>query len=137
MEGECPICYEGLEHYPSSKLITCSHEFHIDCIHKWLKIRSSCPVCRAPLESNFLAKQKFFKNIYKDCNISFDQEKVLKINYDNKYKAAIPYNKIKSIYIDKKGTKIVYNNSKRIDTLSFKIPNAYYFLECFRSKVMA
>lgn len=135
MDNICPICFEDLDQSPSSKLIGCAHEFHIHCIHHWLKLRSNCPMCRSPLENTFNAKQKFSKKNYLDCKLLLDPEGILKINYDNNYKVSIPYTKIKSLFIDKECTNIEYNHFNNIITLKFKIPNAYYFLECFRNKV--
>lgn len=136
MEEECPICYEDLELKPSSKLISCTHEFHIECIHQWLKIRSSCPICRSPLNNTFTAKQKFSKKNNLNCNLILDPEKKLEIRYENNYKASIPYNKIKSVKVGKKFTNIVFNYCNKLETLIFLIPNAFYFLECFRTKVI-
>lgn len=137
MEDSCPICYEDLEQDSSSKLINCMHEFHIECIHQWLKIRSSCPICRSPLNNTFTAKQKYSKKNYLNCSLILDPEKKLEIKYENNYKASIPFNKIKSVKVGSKFTNIVFNYYNKLDTLEFAIPNAFYFLECFRSKVVA
>jgi len=46
----CCICREQYCLEPNKKtiLIHCSHDFHIDCLQKWLRTdsNSSCPVCR-------------------------------------------------------------------------------------------
>lgn len=42
----CSICLEPLETKHSSTLEPCDHAFHSDCIIQWLRINSSCPVCR-------------------------------------------------------------------------------------------
>jgi len=136
MDNVCPICFEDLELKPTSKLINCIHEFHIECIHHWLKIRSNCPLCRTPLENYFNATQKFSKNYYLDCKLSLDPENKLNITYDNNYKVSIPYFKIKSMFIDKFHTNIEYNHFNKMIILKFKLPNAFYFLECFRKKLM-
>ncbi|KAL9307530.1 putative transcription factor C2H2 family [Arabidopsis thaliana] len=43
----CPIC---LSEYASKETVRCmpecDHCFHVQCIDEWLKIHSSCPVCR-------------------------------------------------------------------------------------------
>jgi hypothetical protein len=135
MDGCCPICYEDLEQSPSSKLLICMHEFHIECIHKWLKIRPNCPLCRLPLESTFEGKQKFNNKHFVDCEISLDNLKKLNIKYDYGLKVSLPFEKIKTISIDQKFTNVEYKHFDELVTLKFKINQAFYFLECFRNKV--
>ncbi|GAB2229652.1 hypothetical protein Drorol1_Dr00013901 [Drosera rotundifolia] len=46
-EERCLIC---LEDYESMDLLaaikTCNHDYHTDCIKKWLLIKNSCPICK-------------------------------------------------------------------------------------------
>lgn len=46
-EERCLIC---LEDYESMDLLaaikTCNHDYHRDCIKKWLLIKNSCPICK-------------------------------------------------------------------------------------------
>ncbi|KAL9256929.1 E3 ubiquitin-protein ligase MBR1-like protein, partial [Drosera capensis] len=53
-EERCLIC---LEDYESMDLLaaikTCNHDYHTDCIKKWLSIKNSCPICKvAALRDN-------------------------------------------------------------------------------------
>ena len=44
---KCSICIESFtKEEIVVKIEKCSHNFHKDCIHKWLQINNSCPVCR-------------------------------------------------------------------------------------------
>ncbi|KAK7267076.1 hypothetical protein RIF29_19740 [Crotalaria pallida] len=43
---QCIVCLEDLEIGSEAKEMPCKHKFHGDCIISWLKLRSSCPVCR-------------------------------------------------------------------------------------------
>ncbi|KAJ7982094.1 putative RING-H2 finger protein ATL79 [Quillaja saponaria] len=46
-EGECAICLtEFVEGENVQVLGICKHEFHAQCIQKWLCSQSSCPTCR-------------------------------------------------------------------------------------------
>ncbi|KAL8193205.1 hypothetical protein R6Q57_027109 [Mikania cordata] len=46
-EVSCPIC---LEEYKNGDKIgrmgKCGHDFHVDCIKKWLLMKKLCPICK-------------------------------------------------------------------------------------------
>mgnify|MGYP003348635631 CR=1 FL=1 len=46
---ECPICYEEMNE-ETIKTLPCDHEFHTECINKWLHNHATCPLCREPAE---------------------------------------------------------------------------------------
>ncbi len=65
-ETHCAICRNGVNE-PSVEYVTnpckknengiklctnraCSHKFHLDCIERWTKTRSSCPLCNKEWE---------------------------------------------------------------------------------------
>lgn len=45
---KCAVCLN--EFKPSSKcaLLPCKHQFHVNCIERWLIRRNACPICRQP-----------------------------------------------------------------------------------------
>lgn len=43
--NNCPICISE-ESNADSFLMVCKHEFHNECLIKWLKINNTCPICR-------------------------------------------------------------------------------------------
>ncbi|KAI3443022.1 uncharacterized protein J3R85_000374 [Psidium guajava] len=48
--GDCPVCLSALSGGKEIKrLRVCTHAFHKACINPWLKSKSNCPVCRAPI----------------------------------------------------------------------------------------
>lgn len=47
--GDCHICLDAIETGAIVVRLTCGHVFHKQCIHTWLKIRRSCPMCRCSL----------------------------------------------------------------------------------------
>ena len=51
-EETCNVCLENYVEGQTSIKIECGHNFHDNCIIKWLKMRNTCPVCRHELESN-------------------------------------------------------------------------------------
>ncbi|XP_053679565.1 uncharacterized protein LOC128730535 [Anopheles nili] len=42
----CPICLETIDDEDCRELNLCSHQFHADCINRWLQEKKCCPVCR-------------------------------------------------------------------------------------------
>ena len=48
----CSICYENENENRNMfnlhiiRKLNCNHEFHINCIEKWLSKESTCPICR-------------------------------------------------------------------------------------------
>ncbi|GAU30477.1 hypothetical protein TSUD_18570 [Trifolium subterraneum] len=46
--AKCVICFEDLN---AGVRLPCSHIFHVNCIHDWLVVGNSCPLCRFQLPS--------------------------------------------------------------------------------------
>ncbi|KAK3160411.1 hypothetical protein QOZ80_1BG0059100 [Eleusine coracana subsp. coracana] len=46
-DGTCVVCLEDYKDKDLLGTLKCNHEFHADCIKKWLKVKNSCPVCKA------------------------------------------------------------------------------------------
>lgn len=51
VEGtECSVCLGEFQEDESLRLLPkCSHAFHVQCIDTWLRSRTNCPLCRAPI----------------------------------------------------------------------------------------
>ncbi|KAF3319706.1 RING-H2 finger protein ATL32 [Carex littledalei] len=50
--AQCAICLSILQTGETVKRIpVCKHFFHIECINKWLRLHSTCPMCRSPATS--------------------------------------------------------------------------------------
>lgn len=49
---ECAVCLNEFEDGETLRLLPiCCHVFHTECIDAWLACRTTCPVCRAALET--------------------------------------------------------------------------------------
>ncbi len=46
IKKECPICIEKFKLNEKRTILPCFHDFHSDCINKWLKENNTCPICK-------------------------------------------------------------------------------------------
>lgn len=46
---DCHICLDSVEEDNTLVQIKCGHLFHQQCIHTWLKLKRTCPICRCEL----------------------------------------------------------------------------------------
>lgn len=62
----CAICLEGIRfaELDTGKIanIKCKHLFHASCLDKWLKQKSTCPMCRQTIENKSLNKNLLVSN---------------------------------------------------------------------------
>jgi hypothetical protein len=77
-EKECDVCLSQFEKYDLVRMLPCRHEFHADCIDKWLREKDRrCPCCRvicarrprgswmsAPVSSSFIFKMQLLRSEY-------------------------------------------------------------------------
>ncbi|CAA7053025.1 unnamed protein product [Microthlaspi erraticum] len=46
-EIQCSVCLSELADGGKTRVLpTCNHSFHDDCIERWFKFHSMCPICR-------------------------------------------------------------------------------------------
>eukprot|EP01083_Nonionella_stella_P111132 325847_1 len=45
MSNSCPICLEPI--LSPTRVSSCNHLFHFECIQTWSKINNTCPLCKA------------------------------------------------------------------------------------------
>ncbi|XP_016494617.1 RING-H2 finger protein ATL20-like [Nicotiana tabacum] len=63
-ESSCPICLaEYLAGEIAKCMPECQHCFHLDCVDKWLKINTTCPVCRKSLLFSKLHNDNLVPNL--------------------------------------------------------------------------
>ncbi|KAK7384773.1 hypothetical protein VNO78_30474 [Psophocarpus tetragonolobus] len=51
-DAVCCICLAKYENNDELRELPCSHLFHKDCVDKWLKINSLCPLCKSDVGEN-------------------------------------------------------------------------------------
>ena len=44
-EAQCSICFDNFERFQKYKKIQCGHEYHGNCLDKWLSEQKRCPMC--------------------------------------------------------------------------------------------
>ncbi|KAH3758998.1 E3 ubiquitin-protein ligase SDIR1 [Pelomyxa schiedti] len=42
----CPICLDNLQAGEKVKVLPCLHQFHAECVDRWLVIKPHCPICK-------------------------------------------------------------------------------------------
>ena len=50
--GTCGICLEDYKEGDLKKTLSCQHNYHPDCIDKWLKLVATCPTCKHSVGSD-------------------------------------------------------------------------------------
>ncbi|XP_019167952.1 PREDICTED: uncharacterized protein LOC109163656 isoform X1 [Ipomoea nil] len=43
----CVICQNDYKDQEKIGIVSCGHEYHVDCIKKWLVVKNSCPICKS------------------------------------------------------------------------------------------
>ncbi|RAL38128.1 hypothetical protein DM860_000822 [Cuscuta australis] len=43
----CVICQHEYKDQENIGIVECGHEYHADCIKKWLVVKNSCPICKS------------------------------------------------------------------------------------------
>uniref|UniRef100_K3X027 RING-type E3 ubiquitin transferase n=1 Tax=Globisporangium ultimum (strain ATCC 200006 / CBS 805.95 / DAOM BR144) TaxID=431595 RepID=K3X027_GLOUD len=59
---ECVICQVDMAIGMKVTRMPCQHLFHTECLHEWLKIGNSCPICRVEIPAKQSAARGTFVN---------------------------------------------------------------------------
>eukprot|EP00262_Sarcandra_glabra_P012548 TRINITY_DN325_c1_g2_i2.p1 TRINITY_DN325_c1_g2~~TRINITY_DN325_c1_g2_i2.p1 ORF type:complete len:545 (+),score=85.56 TRINITY_DN325_c1_g2_i2:298-1932(+) len=51
-DTKCSICQEEYIVGEEVGKLGCEHQYHVTCIHQWLRQKNWCPICRAPASSS-------------------------------------------------------------------------------------
>ncbi|KAI3923632.1 hypothetical protein MKW98_011262 [Papaver atlanticum] len=51
-DAVCSICLGKYADNEKLRVLPCSHFFHVDCVDKWLKMNSTCPLCKRGVKGN-------------------------------------------------------------------------------------
>mmetsp|Transcript_28066 Transcript_28066/g.68201 ORF Transcript_28066/g.68201 Transcript_28066/m.68201 type:complete len:142 (+) Transcript_28066:122-547(+) len=49
MVSQCSICLESIAEEATTRILLCRHEFHAECMDKWLAEANRCPLCSATI----------------------------------------------------------------------------------------
>lgn len=116
--NECAICL-GDCITKTIHLTPCNHEFHHDCITKWLNKNSTCPLCRAraciPIANHKKPRKRTKKMIVLEA-IELKIYGLLFTNHATVHRYAMLYGRICTAvhFSCKPGCEAVYENLKKI-----------------------
>lgn len=54
----CAICMQVYKIDDELRILPCQHEFHIECVDKWLPMKKICPLCRHDITKKAQASQR-------------------------------------------------------------------------------
>ncbi|CAL5184366.1 unnamed protein product [Lathyrus oleraceus] len=62
---ECAVCLSEFESGETGRVLPkCNHSFHTECIDMWFHSHSTCPLCRASVESTFEPQPEVVITVY-------------------------------------------------------------------------
>ncbi len=65
---ECAICMNNLR--VNIVKLNCDHVYHYNCIHKWKKIKNTCPLCMTSIAyKDFYLENRISDNVNKLCTL--------------------------------------------------------------------
>ncbi|KAL5698002.1 RING-type E3 ubiquitin transferase [Ranunculus cassubicifolius] len=44
----CTVCQVEFKDAEKVGSLDCGHEYHVDCIKRWLQVKNVCPICKVP-----------------------------------------------------------------------------------------
>ncbi|KAJ8250023.1 hypothetical protein COCON_G00232390 [Conger conger] len=56
---ECQICFSTYTEGDELRMLPCLHDYHVQCIDRWLKESSTCPICRGDVSDGGSLKETF------------------------------------------------------------------------------
>ncbi len=84
--NECSICFGSLNKNNKIKKLSCSHEYHTDCINTWFTLNKTCPLCRSVINTcDINVPQNTHINISDNINITYNINLQNHRNYRNHY----------------------------------------------------
>ncbi|KAL8529700.1 hypothetical protein ACS0TY_006950 [Phlomoides rotata] len=77
--AECAVCLSSLKgEETETKVLQCTHEFHVVCIERWLAVphfKNTCPICRFLMEEDCICSDDDDRrSVQQEC---FTQEMVI------------------------------------------------------------
>jgi hypothetical protein len=71
--NECSICFGSLNKNNKIQKLSCSHEYHTDCINTWFTLNKTCPLCRSIINTcDINVPQNTHINISDNINITYN-----------------------------------------------------------------
>ncbi len=74
--NECSICFNSMIKTNSIEKLSCDHNFHSECINKWLINNNTCPLCRKVINKSEINIPIIFSEIIVVSNIEITNNNI-------------------------------------------------------------
>ncbi len=109
----CSICLNSIKNEEEDiKKTKCNHLFHNECISRWLKIKSSCPLCRKFLINSYNINLYLDNNNYENIKLIINPTHI-KFILSPQLIYCISFKNIKRLHYKDNHLTIYYFNNKQ------------------------
>jgi hypothetical protein len=130
----CSICLNSIKKEEDTTKTNCKHLFHTECISRWLKIKTSCPLCRKFLINSYNINLYLDNKKYENIKLIINPTHI-KFILSLKLIYCVSYKIIKRLYYTNNKL-VIYYHYKNATQLELKHnENTFQIFENIRGKI--
>ena len=130
----CSICLNSIKKEEDTIKTNCKHLFHTECISRWLKIKTSCPLCRKFLINSYNINLYLDNKKYENIKLIINPTHIKFILNPNLI-YCVSYKIIKRLYYKKNKLVIYYYYKKSTQLELSNNENTFQIFENIRGKI--
>lgn len=130
----CSICLNSIKKEEDTTKTNCKHLFHLECISRWLKIKTSCPLCRKFLINSYNVNLYLDNNKYENIKLIIKTSQ-LKFILNPNLIYCVYFKNIKRLYYKKNKLVIYYYYKKSTQLELSNNENTFQIFENIRGKI--
>jgi len=130
----CSICLNSIKKEEDTIKTNCKHLFHTECISRWLKIKTSCPLCRKFLINSYNINLYLDNKKYENIKLIIKTSQ-LKFILNPNLIYCVSYKIIKRLYYKKNKLVIYYYYKKSTQLELSNNENTFQIFENIRGKI--